>query len=139
MVRTNKVIVRKAPQYVSPDQLKETVQRIDGSTVKRPHRFRPGTVALREIRKYQKCAELLIPRAAFVRVCKEILHDTEWMPGQRFSVQAVKALQEALEAYLTQLFEDSQLLAIHAGRVTLMARDMNLCRRIRHEVFGYHN
>ena len=132
MVRTNALKVRKNVQYVSP-HLAERIATPKPDTVKRLHRYHPGTVALREIRKYQNRSDLLIPKAPFVRVCKELLQNNQWVDGQRFSVQAVQALQEAAEAYLTQLFEDSQLLAIHAHRVTLMARDMNLCRRIRHE------
>ena len=106
---------------------------------KRPRRTAPGVKALREIRKYQNRTDLLIPKSRFVKVCKEVLQDNQWVDGQRMSVQAVQALQEAAEGYLTQLFEDSQLAAIHAHRVTLMARDMSLVRRIRHEVFGNNN
>ena len=100
---------------------------------KKPHRFRPGTVALREIRKYQKSAERLIRRAPFVRVCREILARVSGRPDLRYSREAVDALQEATEAYLVGLFEDAQLCAIHAKRVTVMPRDMALARKIRRE------
>ena len=101
--------------------------------VKARHRCRAGTLALREIRKYQKSGERLIPRAPFVRLCREIMQDVSGRPDLRFSEEAVDALQEATEAYLVALFEDAQLCAIHAGRVTLMPRDMALARKLRRE------
>ena len=87
--------------------------------VKKPHRYRPGTVALREIRKYQKSTALLIAQ--------------DFRNDLRFQSSAVMALQEAAEAYLVSLFEDTNLCAIHAKRVTIMPRDMQLARRIRNE------
>ena len=99
--------------------------------VKKPHRFRPGTVALREIRKYQKSTELLIRKLPFQRVVREIANDIKL--GLRFQSHAIMALQEASEAYLTRLFEDTNLCAIHAKRVTIMPKDLQLARRIRGE------
>jgi len=99
--------------------------------VKKPHRFRPGTVALREIRRYQKSTELLIRRMPFQRLVREIAQ--EFKTDLRFQASAILALQEATEAYLVALFEDSNLCAIHAKRVTIMPRDIQLARRIRGE------
>jgi len=99
--------------------------------VKKPHRFRPGTVAIREIRKYQKSTELLIRKLPFQRLVKEVAQDCK--SDIRFSGTALLALQEASENYLVHLFEDTQLCAIHAGRVTVMSKDMQLARRIRGE------
>ena len=99
--------------------------------VKKPHRYRPGTVALREIRKFQKSTELLIRKLPFQRLVREIA--TEFKSDLRFQSQAVLALQEASEAYLVGLFEDTNLCAIHAKRVTIMPKDMQLARRIRGE------
>ena len=99
--------------------------------VKKPHRYRPGTVALREIRKYQKSTDLLIRKLPFQRVVREIA--TEYKSDLRFQSQAVLALQEATEAYLVGLFEDTNLCSIHAKRVTIMPKDMQLARRIRGE------
>ncbi|XP_057509169.1 uncharacterized protein LOC130791864 [Actinidia eriantha] len=99
--------------------------------VKKPHRFRPGTVALREIRKYQKSTELLIRKLPFQRLVREIAQD--FKTDLRFQSSAVSALQEASEAYLVGLFEDTNLCAIHAKRVTIMPKDMQLARRIRGE------
>lgn len=105
--------------------------------VKKPHRYRPGTVALREIRKYQKSTDLLIRRLPFQKLVKEIA--SERSSGIRFQAAAINALQEACEAYLVGLFEDTNLCAIHARRVTIMVRDMQLARRIRGEKVDIQN
>ena len=97
--------------------------------VKKPHRYRPGTVALREIRRYQKSTELLIRKLPFQRLVREIAQD--FKTDLRFQGSAVLALQEAAEAYLVGLFEDTNLCAIHAKRVTIMPKDIQLARRIR--------
>ena len=99
--------------------------------VKKPHRYRPGTVALREIRRYQKSTELLIRKLPFQRLVREIAQ--EFKSDLRFQGSAVLALQEASEAYLVGLFEDTNLCAIHAKRVTIMTKDIQLARRIRGE------
>ena len=96
-----------------------------------PHRYRPGTVALREIRKYQKSTELLIRKLPFQRLVREIAQD--FKTDLRFQSSAILALQEASEAYLVGLFEDTNLCAIHAKRVTIMPKDVQLARRIRGE------
>ena len=103
--------------------------------VKKPHRYRAGTVSLREIRKYQKSTELLIKKLPFARLVREISDD---VAGNSFRWQslAVLALQEACEAYLVGLFEDTNLCAIHAKRVTIMPKDIQLARRIRGESGG---
>ncbi|KAK1328784.1 hypothetical protein QTO34_010953 [Cnephaeus nilssonii] len=75
--------------------------------VKKPHRYRPGTVALREIRRYQKSTELLIRKLPFQRLVREIAQD--FKTDLRFQSSAVMALQEACEAYLVGLFEDTNL------------------------------
>ncbi|GAA5912380.1 histone H3 family protein [Sporobolomyces salmoneus] len=107
---------------------------------KKPHRFRPGTVALREIRHYQKSTDLLLRRLPFARLVREIATDffddeTGEQVGLRWQSSALLALQEATEAYLVHLFEDSNLCALHAKRVTIMQRDMQLVRRIRGDFF----
>ena len=99
--------------------------------IKRPRRYRPGTIALREIRKFQKTTDLLIRKLPFQRLVREIA--TEFKSDLRFQTQAILALQEACEAYLIKLFEDTNLCAIHAKRVTIMAKDMLLAKRIRGE------
>ena len=95
-------------------------------------RLRPGEAALREIRRYQKSTELLIRKGPFRRLIRQVMND---MFGDNFRIQngAVNALQEAVEAYMVGFFEDTNLCAIHAKRVTIMPRDMQLARRLRGE------
>ncbi|KAF9057651.1 histone H3 [Panaeolus papilionaceus] len=113
------------------------VSEAEAATAKKPRRFRPGTVALREIRKYQKSTDLLLQKLPFSRVVREITEemttDTNFRDSAslRWQSSALLALQEATEAYLVHLFEDANLCAIHAKRVTLMTRDIQLARRIR--------
>ncbi|NXY59019.1 H3C protein, partial [Callaeas wilsoni] len=87
----------------------------------------PGTVALREIRRYQKSTELLIRKLPFQRLVREIAQD--FKTDLRFQSAAIGALQ----AYLVGLFEDTSLCAIHAKRVPIMPKDIQLARRIRGE------
>jgi histone H3 len=95
--------------------------------VKKPHRYRPGTVALREIRKYQKSTELLIPRTAVARLIREISQD--YKTDLRFQASAINALHEALEYHMIELFENTNLSAIHAKRVTIIPKDIqHACR-----------
>lgn len=121
----------KAPrkQLATKAVRKSTV--IGAGGVKKPHRYRPGTVALREIRRYQKSTDLLIRKAPFQRLVREIAQDLR--PGLKFQTSTIVALQEAAEAYLVDLFEDTNLCAIHAKRVTIMPQDIQLARRIRGE------
>lgn len=98
---------------------------------KKPHRYRPGTVALREIRKYQKTTELLIRKLPFQRLVRELAQELK--SELRFQGSALLALQEASEAYLVSLFEDTNLGCIHAKRVTIQPKDIQLARRIRGE------
>ncbi|CAM6092914.1 unnamed protein product [Calypogeia fissa] len=94
------------------------------------HRFKPGTVALREIRHYQKTFELLLRPLPFARVVREIAANFS-SSVSRWTAEALIALQEATEDYLVHLFEDTNLCAIHAKRVTIKPKDMHLARRIR--------
>ena len=99
---------------------------------RKPRRYQPGTVALREIRWYQKSTELLIRKLPFQRLVQELAQD---MGKSQICFQsgAIIALQEASEAYLVGLLEDSNLCAIHVKRVTIMPKDIQLARRIRGE------
>ena len=133
MART-KHTARKATGSKAPKKaisMKTAAARPAQGGVKRAHRFRPGTVALRDIRRYQKSTELLIRKLPFQRLVREIAND--YKTDLRFQSSAVLALQEAAEAYMVGLFEDTNLCAIHAKRVTIMPKDMQLARRIRGE------
>eukprot|EP00127_Corallochytrium_limacisporum_P000866 Clim_evm9s28 gene=Clim_evmTU9s28 len=96
-------------------------------------RKRPGTLALQEIRRYQKNTDLLIPKRPFERVVREVMQSIVAPAAgiNRWSYAAVLALQTATEEYLVHLLEDANLCAIHAKRVTIMVRDIQLARRIK--------
>ena len=104
--------------------------RMQGRQVK-PHRYRAGTVALQDIRHFQKTSALLIRKLPFQRLVREIAQD--YKTDLRFQSAAILCLQEAAEAYLIRLFDDANLCAIHARRVTIMPKDILLARRIRGE------
>lgn len=95
--------------------------------VKKPHRFRPGTVALREIRKYQKGTDMLIPKAPFSRLVREIILSHR---DYRITRGALFCLQQAAEDYLVKVLGNSYYLTFHGKRCTLMARDISLYRRL---------
>jgi histone H3/H4 len=103
----------------------------DGSAGRsQPRRYRPGEKALREIRYYQKHTDLLIRKLPFARLVREI--QTYFFRSEyRWQAEAMLALQEAAEAHLVGLFEDANLCTIHAKRVTVMPKDIQLARRIR--------
>ena len=108
-----------------------------GSGTTKARKWRPGTVALREIRKFQSSTELLIPKMAFGRLVREIVQGLK--ADARLEARALEALQEASEMYLTGLFESANLCAVHAKRVTLMCKDITLARRIRGETVSIGN
>ena len=99
--------------------------------LKRPMRYKPGTVALREIRRYQKTTELLIRKLPFSRLVREVTQD--FKTDLRFQRSAIGALQEASENFLIALLEDTNLCAIHAKRVTIFPKDMQLARKLRND------
>lgn len=103
------------------------------SGVKKAFRFRPGTVALRDIKRYQKGTEMLLRKLPFQRLVREIA--VSGKEGLRFQASAVLAMQEATEAHMVNLFADTCLCAIHGRRVTIMPKDIQLARRLRGERF----
>ena len=119
----------KMPKVQGSKAIKKAAPAEGGMKDKKKFRYRPGTVALREIKRYQKTTDMLIPRAPFQRLVKGITMDMDH--SLRFQSQALQALQEACEAYIVGLFEDTNLCAIHAKRMTVMKKDMDLARRIR--------
>ena len=95
---------------------------------KKPHHYRPGTVALREIRKYQKSTDLLLCKLPFQRFVREV---TQNVRGDlHFQATALATSQEASKAYLIGLLEDTNLCAINARRVTIMPKDLQLSQQI---------
>jgi len=129
--RRKACLPRKSPAGKKP--IPQGAVRPRSTTEKKVRRFRPGTVALREIRKYQKSTDLLIRKLPFARLVREISEELFPKLGLRFQSVAIAALQEASEAYLVGLFEDTNMCALHARRVTIMPKDMQLARRIRGE------
>lgn len=132
--RPRKSIPKKYNAQKAPRKAARKMPAASGG-IKKPHRFKPGTVALREIRRYQKSTELLIRKLPFQRLVREIAQ--EFKDDPRFQSQAVAALQEAAESFLVSLFEDTNLCAIHAKRVTIMPKDVKLAKRIRDSNFLY--
>ena len=116
--------------WTEAQKLKIHQAKMQGREVK-PHRYRAGTAALRDIRHFQKGTALLIRKLPFQRLVREIAQD--FKTDLRFQSAAILCLQEAAEAYLVGLFEDTNLCAIHARRVTIMPKDIKLARRIRGE------
>lgn len=125
-VPSTKLVAGKSPRNIWAMKLayrqKQMPPKEKQPPPKRPHRYRPGTVALREIRRYQKTTELLLPHRAFQRIVREIVR--EEFNGFRLQIPAVRALQEAAEAHVVSTFEMGNLCAIHANRVTIMPRDI---------------
>lgn len=103
---------------------------LDANGNRRKRRFKPGTVALREIRRYQKSTDLLLRKLPFQRLVREIAQ--EMAPGYdlRFQQSAIAALQEAAEMFLVEAFGDANLCAIHAKRVTVFPKDLALARKL---------
>ena len=97
--------------------------------VRRKRRFRPGTVALREIRKYQKSTELLIRKIPFQRLVREVVYQ---MNKKDYKIQstALLALQEASEQFLVNMFDQCNHIAIRGKRTTLMVKDIQLWKRL---------
>ena len=100
---------------------------------KKPHRYRPGTVALREIRKYQNSTEMLIRKAAFRRLIRELANNVTFgdQPNTiRFQERAFQALQESAEAFVVDLFREANVFAVRSKRQTITPNDLHLAQRL---------
>ncbi|KAK1349879.1 histone H3 [Hamiltosporidium tvaerminnensis] len=126
----------KAPrkQLATKAARKSTTVETPVTAAKRVHRFKPGAIALKEIRKYQKSTELLIRKLPFQRLVREIA--SKFKADIRFQYQSLVALQESLESFLTNMFEDAYRCVIHAKRVTLMSKDVKLVYKIKYAAAG---
>ncbi|KAI1285539.1 histone H3.3 [Halotydeus destructor] len=134
LTSTPLVVSRTPRKKLATKVAKKFASNSDDMVKVKPRRWRPGTVALRDIRRLQKTTDLLIPRIRFQRLVREICNDV--LPTDtpfKWQSSALGAMQEAAEAYLVGLFEDTNLCAIHARRVTIMPKDIHLARRIRGE------
>ncbi|GAM29497.1 hypothetical protein SAMD00019534_126730, partial [Acytostelium subglobosum LB1] len=94
-----------------------------------PRRGRRRNLAINEIRRYQRSADLLIPKKSFQRLVRKIV--SEHATDLRIQASAMAALQTASEAYLVSFFEDINCCAIHAKRVTVQSKDIKLALMIR--------
>lgn len=140
MARTKQSTVARKQKIQLRKPTKKVIQTpgrvVQADNPARKHRrYRPGTVALREIRKYQRTTQLLLRKLPFARLAREITNVLAPEPF-RWSAEGLLALQEATEDFLVHLFEDCNLCAIHAKRVTIMPKDLQLARRIRGPIFG---
>ena len=129
MARTKQVARKSTGGNVTVKSKNANNKNNNNNQQKKRRRYRPGTVALREIRKYQKSTNLLIRKLPFQRLVREIALD--YKNDVRFDSFAILGLQEACEAFIIHLFENANLCAIHSKRVTIMSRDLQLARRIR--------
>jgi histone H3/H4 len=133
--RKSSTPLRKTPSRdstgtkASPRSKQSAVPPLTPKKNRAPHRFRPGTRAIMEIRKFQRSTQFLIRRLPFARLVKEIT--LEFHHSLRWRVDAIEALQHAAEDFIINLLTDANLCAIHAKRVTIMPRDIVLARRIR--------
>ena len=127
IVSGKRLKTKKGPSLTLPNKKR----RVGEGGVIKAHRYRPGTVALREIRLYQKSTQLLLRKSPFARLVREIAQDICTRNDIMWQSLAIQALQEAAEAYLVGLFEDTNLVAINSKRVTIFPRDMQVARRIR--------
>jgi len=117
---------RKNPIHINKNSIQVNKK---GEALKK-HRYHPGTVALREIRRYQKTTDNLLAKAPFQRLIREIAQDHKQLPDLRFQSTAILALQEAAETFIVEQMENTNLCAIHAKRVTIMPKDMQLAGEI---------
>ena len=119
----------KASQKLRAQKKVAQKQQEQAGGVKKSHRYRPGTWALMEIRKYQKSIKFLIRKLPFQRVVREIAQDINL--NLRFTADAIFTLQEVSEVFLVNLPEEGNLCTIHWGRITITPRDLNLVMKLR--------
>lgn len=132
MARTKQTARKSVSGKAPRKQLAQKVilRQVDAG-IKKPHKYRPGTVAIREIKRYQRSGKLLVPKVSFQRVVREVAQDVR--SDLRFTGSSLLALQEAAESYLVGLLEDTNLCSLHANRQTILIKDMQLARRLRGE------
>jgi histone H3 len=98
--------------------------------VKKPHRFRPGTVAIREIKRFQKISNCLIfAKHPFERYTRAII--ARYHPTMKISKDVFSILQYYIEQYIVNVLKDSNDAAIHCGRVKLMSVDIRFICKLR--------
>lgn len=133
MAASTKQTARKVSKSTKSAGSKKAAKKASGSQngAKKSHKWRPGTVALRQIKQYQRGTDLLVRKAPFARLVRELA--AAHKDGLRFAASALLALQESTESFIVSLLGDANLCALHARRVTLFPRDVELARRLRGE------
>lgn len=131
-----RVAVRKIAQIPGQKKKNSSLLKSAAGGIKRPHRFRPGTVALREIRKYQKTTENLVPKTAVLRLVREIISEKTEESFQ-LTKGAKQLLHDLFEDEGVKQFQITQLAALHAGRVTIQPSDMKNANNIRNTHPGH--
>lgn len=121
-------LAKKAARKSAPPRKSARKSAPATASVKKPHRYRPGTVALQEIRRFQKATDLMIKKAPFSRLVMEIA--TEFKGDMKSTRNTSLALQERSEARLSSVLEKSNECAIHRGGVTIKRKDMELVAKI---------
>ena len=106
-------------------------------TVRRVYRRPSGAKALLEIKALQKKTNLLLRRAPFYRLVREITND--YKVDVKFQRSALEALQHAAEGYLVRLFERCFRCAIHSKRVTVNHKDIRLCMLFETGEYAHYN
>ena len=120
---------------------KRTSRKTNVGQVRKRRRYRPGTVALREIRKYQTSTETLIPKHSFQRLVKEVMQKECWergIPSKKVTSECLLALQCSTEQYVTELFRQSQRAAVHGKRITVQPEDMEIVIDFRGDHKAFH-
>ena len=122
----HQVAFKTRPLSVMPKVLHSQLTRLD---IKRRYKYKPGTVALREVHKMQRTSHLLIPRSPFQELIREIA--MSYKADLRFQREALLAIQEAAESHLVSIFQHTQNMAVHGGRKTIQDRDLTLAIHVR--------
>jgi histone H3 len=123
MARTKKTARKSIP---NPNVSKARLSAVQGGGFKKPHRYRSGTVGLREIRWYQQTTELLLRKSPFIRLVRELAQD--FKSDLRFTAEAIECLQTACEAFVIRRFQNANLCTLHGNRVTIFPKDMKLVK-----------
>ena len=122
----HQVAFKTRPLSVMPKVLHSQLTRLD---IKRRYKYKPGTVALREVHKMQRTSHLLIPLSPFQELIREIA--MSYKADLRFQREALLAIQEAAESHLVSIFQHTQNMAVHGGRKTIQDRDLTLAIHVR--------
>lgn len=126
------VVAAKSPfRFIMKKHLQSRLRDANGNLIRKPYKHKPGTVALREIRKQQKRTDTVLPKASFQRLVREL--SINFKSDLRFEREALLALQEAAESHLVNMFQHSHNLAIYTGRKTLRKTDVEMSTHIRED------